>query len=404
MMSNNSPSASDDVPVPPVGMAGVARVPSPAVAARRSPTSTPTSESGTFNASVCDWADVKEDENGNAAGILGYRLEELNVKDLRLLCAQLRIQNIRNVKKVDIIARIRTTFQFRKKYTNQQAELKEAADKDMATGAPRKQIQCPFRLLNILFSDEFTADFADLGNIASRQILDSGKAGNQQHFWERVSSAFIEDNETFGLLHFLDDEVLAAYSYIDPSKKIPHDWKKLRTIWKAVNADYKVALNKFTQSGTHDSDFFSFCNGKVEMYYLRKYLDLRPNLTATVEADLPVECAVSSEGFATTSTSGFSEKKKRVGNELAEALREYTTGFLDSELVKKKIRDMDEERMVKKQRTKMAEWTEIQATLRTMRCDLKNELLDDDDKKDLQRDIKRLVKLKNELADELGLD
>ena len=72
--------------------------------------------------------------------------------------------------------------------------------------------------MNILFSDEFAADFAELGNIANRQILDSGKASNQQHFWERVASAFVEENAIFGLLHFFNDEVLAAYAYIDPSK------------------------------------------------------------------------------------------------------------------------------------------------------------------------------------------
>ena len=85
-------------------------------------------------------------------------------------------------------------------------------------------------------------------------------------------------------------------------------------MWKAVNADYKIAVNKFPRSGTHDSDFFPFCSGKIETYYLRKYLCLCPNLTATVEADLPVECAVASEGFSTSTSStistGFNENKK----------------------------------------------------------------------------------------------
>ena len=95
-------------------------------------------------------------------------------------------------------------------------EQKQAAEDTEKGGATRKQIQCPFRLLNILFLDEFAADFADLGNIATRQLLDSGKAGNQQHFWERVASAFVDDNPTFGQSHFLHDEVMLAYAYIDP--------------------------------------------------------------------------------------------------------------------------------------------------------------------------------------------
>ena len=64
IMSTNSPSTFDDVLVPPVV------VPSPTVAARHSPTLTPTSESAGLNVGACDWTDVHEDESGNAAGIL----------------------------------------------------------------------------------------------------------------------------------------------------------------------------------------------------------------------------------------------------------------------------------------------------------------------------------------------
>ena len=55
-----------------------------------------------------------------------------------------------------------------------------------------------------------------------------------------------------------------------------------------------------------------------------------------------------------------------------------------------------------KQQTLMAEWTSIQSTLQSLRGELKNEALDNDDKKNLQNDIKYLVKHKNKLADELG--
>ena len=127
----------------------------------------------------------------------------------------------------------------------------------------RKQIQCPFRLMNIIFSDEFVEDFASLGNVASRQLLDSGKASNQQHFWERISMAFVTPEHAYGMLYFDDDEVIACHCHIDPSKIVPHDWTKLRTMWRTINADYKAALNKFTQLGTHCNDFYAFCNAKV---------------------------------------------------------------------------------------------------------------------------------------------
>ena len=44
--------------------------------------------------------------------------------------------------------------------------------------------------------------------------------------------------------------------FIDPSVAIVgHDWKRLRKIWNAVNADFKAALTRFTVSGTHDKLF-----------------------------------------------------------------------------------------------------------------------------------------------------
>jgi len=54
----------------------------------------------------------------------------------------------------------------------------------------RKEPQCPFRLLNILFSDRFAEGFSQLGNVASHSKLDTGKAANNQLFWEGVQEAF----------------------------------------------------------------------------------------------------------------------------------------------------------------------------------------------------------------------
>ena len=55
--------------------------------------------------------------------------------------------------------------------------------------ASKEAIQCPFQLINILFSDEFAGDFATLGNVASRQLLDEGVAGNNKYFWAQVQEA-----------------------------------------------------------------------------------------------------------------------------------------------------------------------------------------------------------------------
>ncbi len=64
-------------------------------------------------------------------------------------------------------------------------------------------------------------------------------------------------------------------------------------MWKSINADYKASLN----------NLYLFCTGKVETYYLRQYLELRPNANATVEAGLPEECAILCNGTFNVSRS-----------------------------------------------------------------------------------------------------
>lgn len=43
----------------------------------------------------------------------------------------------------------------------------------------RRQMHCPFCLLNILFSDAFSEKFARLGDTASREELDAGKRSDE---------------------------------------------------------------------------------------------------------------------------------------------------------------------------------------------------------------------------------
>jgi hypothetical protein len=123
----------------------------------------------------------------------------------------------------------------------------------------------------------------------SRAVLDTGKAGCDRHFWEQVESDFKSDDVPYGELMFVDEDPVFEQQkgLIVPSKIILHDWKKLRQIWKGVVSDYRAANIRFTQSGTHDASFYNFCHGKLEPYYLRKFLDLKPDILGYVAADLP---------------------------------------------------------------------------------------------------------------------
>ena len=159
----------------------------------------------------------------------------------------------------------------------------------------RKQSQCPYKLLNVLFSDAYAEEFAHLGDKADRKLLDTGKAGRDQGFYERVEDAFWDDdNREFGMLKFKEDKYFAK-SEIDPGIIVNHNWKKLRAIWQQLNKTYQDAYRRFTKSGNNSSDFYEFCNGRKDVYYLRLLLHQKPQLHATVKAGLPDSCALTSD-------------------------------------------------------------------------------------------------------------
>lgn len=184
----------------------------------------------------------------------------------------------------------------------------------------------------------------------------------------------------------------------------------------------------------------------METYYLRKYLDLRPETTGTVEADLPEETAMSSDGSLTTlskSTDGKNKQIKKKGNDMMEALRVYQECLNNSEFTqqrlsslrleetrrnKEEIRKEEEDNRrkndeirkqeeatrrnneeirkqddhkVKKQKSSFDEWEKIQENLRSLRNDLIS-VVDDELREEINDDIKALKTRKNTLAIELG--
>ena len=253
-------------------------------------------------------------------------VQSLKYKDLRMICTQLKIRGAKSSTKEQMIKKLVSIRQIKSRY----AKVPEAAD--VTDPATRKEPQCIYRLLNILFSDAFAEGFAQLGNVAARTELDGGKAANNQLFWEGVQEAFSGQDDAYDNLHFADDEVLEAVLDIDFKKIVPHDWKKLRALWKRLNAAYKAALSGFTMSGTHSSNFFEFCGGRHEIYYLRKHLEFRPDLVATVVADLPEEVFLESADKPASTISSVSKRKRDQDSVIVEALHELRTSRMEAEL------------------------------------------------------------------------
>jgi len=96
-------------------------------------------------------------------------------------------------------------------------------------------------------------------------------------------------------------------------------------IWKNLNAEYKAALSHYTMSGTHLSNFYKFCHGQKDVYYLRKHLEAKPNLNSTVAADLPEEVCIHSTGKPSSrlsSTSCTLTKRKGDKSEVIDQLHD----------------------------------------------------------------------------------
>ena len=106
-----------------------------------------------------------------------------------------------------------------------------------------------YKLINIHLSDEFAGEFGSVGNTATCAELDSGDK-----------------------MQFPEDKNLAdnLKSPINPRENIqPHGWKKLRGMCRDVHRLCKEVLHNFRESGTHESDFIKFSDGKMAAYYLR---------------------------------------------------------------------------------------------------------------------------------------
>ncbi len=177
-----------------------------------------------------------------------------------------------------------------------------------------------------------------------------------------------------------------------------------------MNADPLSAQVRFTQSCTHDDYFYAFCNGKVQTYYLRKYLDMQPHINAIVEGGLLEGCSRSLDGTMGLSC-GTPAKKKRGIIDLTNAIRKYNNYFGSSEIAKQKLVYMEKEEeqrleadhFHKKNKDLLEKREKRQGNFRLLREELHYDVLDNTVRIEIEDNIPALVKRKNQLAMEQGL-
>ena len=359
------------------------------------------------------WDDVVI-EDGVLKSVMEFPVKELKHKELRTMCSRLKLKGVKNTTKESMVEKIVSVYKLKERY----GRLND--DADPFRTPTRKEPQCPYRLLNVLFSDMFSEGLAQLGNAAARFELDSGKASNNQLFWEGVQEAFTSPSELIDNLHF-DDDVLSELHHINLKRIIHHDWKKLRVMWRNLNSEYKAALGRYTMSGNHSSNFFDFCNGRRDVYYLRKHLETKPNLNATVAADLPEEVSISSSGrpasrlsstsFLSTSSTATTTKRKGEKSEVIDLIRDMQADrdnkktkdahWREQEHLRPERRDRDDAR--KEEEHLYGQWERARLNIQQLSAALSmetNEML----RQDIQSDIFAFLNRKKMLAEKLNLN
>ena len=172
-------------------------------------------------------------EDGVLKSIREFPINELKHKDLRAVCSRLKLKGVKNTTKESMIEKIVSVYKLKDRYSR----LNE--DVDPFLTPTRKEPQCPYRLLNVQFSD---VGLSQLGNAAAQFELDSGKASNNQLFWEGVQEAFTSPYELIDNLHF-DNEVFNDLHHIN-FKRIIHQC--LETTRQTSSISAKVVVISIT--------------------------------------------------------------------------------------------------------------------------------------------------------------
>jgi len=112
-----------------------------------------------------------------------------STEQLHLICSSMKLSGYSSKPKAELLWIIGIG-----KIHQSLSHFSEDPSKSFEPKTPAKTHNCVFCLLNILFSDEMSPKFLQLGVRKHKSILDSGLAGNDEYFWQEVADKFQEAN------------------------------------------------------------------------------------------------------------------------------------------------------------------------------------------------------------------
>lgn len=150
------------------------------------------------------------------ASIKSIRADQLTFTQLRVVCVKLSVQGYKSNKKSELLDLIAA------KMVNE--DVYEGLSTSGQRNGTKKLVQCPFRLLIVLFSDQFTDRSSPLGDAAQRSELDADRGGSSEDFWRGIGGAFINGltgNSEVNELQF--EYPVLTIAHIDMSGVVKHE-------------------------------------------------------------------------------------------------------------------------------------------------------------------------------------
>jgi hypothetical protein len=167
-----------------------------------------------------------------------------------------------------------------------------------------------FRLLNVLFLDDFFDEVIIMNRTKHKDELDKGKAGRSERLWSSILEAYNDsmNDVEFGEFAFIDDNQIAEFAtQLDLSKYLKLDWVKASHWFKEMVTAYNAAMILYTKYGTHSPDFYGYCKNKASTYYYRLYIMSKP------ESHKSFGAVLSQELFSASSATNTRKANERAG-------------------------------------------------------------------------------------------
>ncbi|KAK1948374.1 hypothetical protein P3T76_000664 [Phytophthora citrophthora] len=226
-------------------------------------------------------ADLQSDDLNKTEENLSAFLSVSNAKTLRRVCTKLGLKATSR----------RTNWDHKAGYISLLWDYYRARPdgiNDASEGSREKTIppyegkgtrHCSFRLLNVIFSDEFVDRLGEAGKTLSRH------EGNENaRYWVDITEAYNNDKQRYN--GFALGEAKPQYILIDPALALPHSRSKLKWLWEKVIQRYENALTKAKKAESSDA-FWKYCDGHVDALYMDDWLQVREGHQVIVVGLLP---------------------------------------------------------------------------------------------------------------------